>query len=272
MPTNIDTIIGLAILAAAPFAFYFYIRTLRHIRAEGGKVETSWVGDPDLVASLTIGFALAGLAIMGFANAGEKATPMQAEQVLPGMLFLLILAGGIALFLVVRRLPLPRILGLRSIPVPHAARKGFGMLLAAFPIVAVFGVITFLLLKESEVQEQELVKLFNDVARNGDIATLTNILIAGVIVAPVCEELIFRGYFYPVAKRFGGAVPAALLTATLFAATHVNLASLAGLLGLALCFTIAYERTGSLLVPICMHAFFNGINLLVLYLRAQMAG
>ena len=39
-----------------------------------------------------------------------------------------------------------------------------------------------------------------------------------------------------------------------------------GLFLLALCFVIAYEATGSLLVPITMHALFNAGQLIALYI------
>ena len=41
--------------------------------------------------------------------------------------------------------------------------------------------------------------------------------------------------------------------------------SLPALFVLALCLTIAYEWTGSLFVPIAMHAMFNSMNLLLMY-------
>ena len=37
----------------------------------------------------------------------------------------------------------------------------------------------------------------------------------------------------------------------------------------ALCLTLAYERTGSLLVPIGMHALFNFTSLSLIYLQAR---
>jgi len=38
---------------------------------------------------------------------------------------------------------------------------------------------------------------------------------------------------------------------------------------LALCFTLAYEASGSLVVPMSMHALFNSAQLLFLYWQAQ---
>ena len=42
----------------------------------------------------------------------------------------------------------------------------------------------------------------------------------GVILAPLLEELFFRGLFYPLVRRSVGVTPAVLLTATLFAFIH----------------------------------------------------
>ena len=47
-----------------------------------------------------------------------------------------------------------------------------------------------------------------------------------------------------------------------------SLTSLPGLFLLAVALTLAYERTGSLPVPITMHALFNAISLGVMYLQA----
>ncbi len=94
------------------------------------------------------------------------------------------------------------------------------------------------------------------------------VLLAGVILAPVCEEFLFRGFFYGVAKRYAGAPLSGFLTAALFAAFHASLTSLPGLFVLAVALTLAYERTGSLAVPITMHALFNAMSLGLLYLQS----
>src|SRR5438874_13298805 len=89
----------------------------------------------------------------------------------------------------------------------------------------------------------------------------------GVVLAPAAEELMFRGYLYGVLKRYCGVFAATILSAAMFAAMHLNLASLPSLFVLALCFTVAYEVTGSLLVTISMHALFNlTMFLMMLYL------
>lgn len=86
---------------------------------------------------------------------------------------------------------------------------------------------------------------------------------AAVFVAPVCEEIIFRGYFYPAAKRFAGPWVAAICSALVFAAAHGNLAALLPLFILALVLVALYEKTGSLWAPIGVHFCFNGATVLI---------
>ena len=69
-----------------------------------------------------------------------------------------------------------------------------------------------------------------------------------------------------MAKRFGGAAGAAVFSAAFFAFIHGNVATLGPLFGLGLCLVLAYEFTGSLLVPMALHAWFNSFELLVMAL------
>jgi uncharacterized protein len=124
------------------------------------------------------------------------------------------------------------------------------------------------LLMKDDAEQQPLVELFRSAVQRGDITTVATIALAGVILAPICEEFLFRGYFYAVGKRYVGGWISGLFTAALFAAFHGSLTSLAGLFVLAIALTVAYERTGTLAVPITMHALFNATSLGVLYLQA----
>lgn len=82
-------------------------------------------------------------------------------------------------------------------------------------------------------------------------------IVTAVIVAPICEEIVFRGYVYPVLKRFSGAVPAAFLSALIFGAAHGNLAILLPLSLLGILLVWIYEKTGSIWAPIAVHFCFN---------------
>jgi len=51
-----------------------------------------------------------------------------------------------------------------------------------------------------------------------------------------------------------------VVTAALFALLHGHAASIPALFTLALCLTLSYEKSGSLLVSMIMHSIFNAAS------------
>lgn len=86
-----------------------------------------------------------------------------------------------------------------------------------------------------------------------------------VLVAPLAEELLFRGVLYPVIKQSGFPRIAWWSTALLFGAIHLNLVNFFPLVVLGLALVWLYEITNNLLASITAHAVFNAINVTVLY-------
>jgi membrane protease YdiL (CAAX protease family) len=84
-------------------------------------------------------------------------------------------------------------------------------------------------------------------------------------LAPLAEEILFRGILYPAVKQAGYRRLALWGTSVLFAVIHVNLATLLPLLTLSVALTLLYEKTNNLLAPIVAHALFNAINFLRLF-------
>ncbi len=82
------------------------------------------------------------------------------------------------------------------------------------------------------------------------------------VVAPICEELLFRGFIFTALRNWRGVWPAAILTGVLFGGIHfgsapaVDLVPLAGL-GFGLC--MLYRATGSLYPCIAAHALNNSL-------------
>jgi membrane protease YdiL (CAAX protease family) len=91
-----------------------------------------------------------------------------------------------------------------------------------------------------------------------DPLTLGLMVLAAVLVAPLCEELVFRGYLYPLMKKYSGAAAATFCTSLFFAAAHGHLAAVIplGIFGVVL--VLLYEKTGSLWAPVAAHFLFNG--------------
>lgn len=92
------------------------------------------------------------------------------------------------------------------------------------------------------------------------------VVLAIVVVAPIAEELFFRGVIFNAWLRELGWWPAAIGSAILFAISHLSLAQALPLLALGIAFAWAYRRTGSLLTAIGMHATFNAVSVVFLLL------
>lgn len=113
---------------------------------------------------------------------------------------------------------------------------------------------------------QDAVKLLRE---GNDALTVSLMAFSAAIVAPIAEEVIFRGYLYPVAKHFAGRPIAIIATSLIFAAGHGNVPLLLPLFLLGILMACAYEWTGSLWAAISIHFFFNAATVsLQLAMRA----
>ena len=103
---------------------------------------------------------------------------------------------------------------------------------------------------------------------------LSRALLAVVAIglAPVAEEVLFRGILYPAIQQAGFRHLALWGTSGLFAVIHGNVATLLPLLVLSVALTVLYERTNNLLAPIVAHACFNAMNFLRLFLGEWLGG
>lgn len=104
------------------------------------------------------------------------------------------------------------------------------------------------------------------------VSSVWLLIFAMVIVAPVYEELVFRGILWSaIAEQFAappatgisqsGAVIASLITSLIFASIHLQygLYEISTIVVLALIFCYARVKSGSLLLPIVLHIVNNGV-------------
>jgi hypothetical protein len=83
-------------------------------------------------------------------------------------------------------------------------------------------------------------------------------LVEYVIFAPVFEELAFRGLLFAILRRKFRFLPAALMSASIFAIAHgYGLVGFISVLWSGLLWAWMYEKTGSLLPGILAHAINN---------------
>jgi membrane protease YdiL (CAAX protease family) len=90
-----------------------------------------------------------------------------------------------------------------------------------------------------------------------------------ILLAPIAEEILFRGILYPAIKQAGYPQLALWGTVLLFAFVHMNAATFVPLAVLALFLTALYERTDNLIGPIVAHALFNALNFATLLVIEQ---
>ncbi len=107
---------------------------------------------------------------------------------------------------------------------------------------------------------QDTVKVLQ---QSTDPLTLWLMAGAAVVAAPLCEEVVFRGYLYGAAKRFAGPWVAGFFSALVFASVHGSLVALLPLFVFGCLLVYVYEKTGSIWAPIAIHFCFNGATVLV---------
>jgi membrane protease YdiL (CAAX protease family) len=111
-----------------------------------------------------------------------------------------------------------------------------------------------------EIKVQDAVRIYQET----DAVVIRALLaISAVIIAPIVEEVVFRGYIYTVTKRFTGRIFSTLASALVFGVVHNYIPGLLPLAFLAVLLTVSYELTGSLWAPISIHALFNASTLIV---------
>ena len=92
-----------------------------------------------------------------------------------------------------------------------------------------------------------------------------------VLIAPLAEELLFRGLAMPALARRWGSGAAVVAVSLFFAAIHFHVTAFVPLFLIATAFSLAYIYTGSLTTPVIMHMLFNAVNL-ALMLSAHEVG
>lgn len=90
------------------------------------------------------------------------------------------------------------------------------------------------------------------------------LLLAG-LAAPFAEEIYFRGLLYGLLRRYWGVVASVAVSALLFGAIHGILDVLPGTAVMGAVLAVAYERSGTLWVPVTIHATYNSLSIILLF-------
>lgn len=187
--------------------------------------------------------------------------------------FLLVIFSGIFTLLILwffmRRLRIGwRALGLSRKPLWRDLGRALLGLPAYFAIFIVLGSLAGVFLGVNLEQEQEIG--FDRVVGSSDMLLA---FVSLVVVPPIVEEVLFRGFLFTGLRSKLGFVATALIVSALFALPHM-FASSNGLLWIAaidtfvLSLVLCYlrEKTGALWAAIVLHAIKNSLAYLFLFL------
>jgi membrane protease YdiL (CAAX protease family) len=167
-----------------------------------------------------------------------------AMLVLAALLAVKIVMGGVR----------PQDVGLRRVANVRAAIGAAAALYATYWVVSSLLTVIF-----GNPPDQELV---TDLKHQQDFAVLFGFAMLTCVVAPLAEEIFFRGYLFTTFARKVGPVWGALLAGSLFGLIHapnpwLSLVAL-GVLGVCLC--ALYWRTQSIIPGMALHALNNSIS------------
>lgn len=107
---------------------------------------------------------------------------------------------------------------------------------------------------------------------NAGGAALVALFLLGTIVAPVGEELFFRGHIFRWSANRCGFRYGYVLSAALFALIHFQPVGMPGYFAIGLIYARAYRRWRTLVVPVVAHATNNAIALGLAVLGSRLAG
>jgi len=231
------------------------------LRREGGRVRLEGIGSTEVILACGyVGWFL--FFALGEFMARQRMGAMEPGAIQPVMVLwnLVLTLGLLAVLMGVLKASGHRLIdffGLGYYPLGRMLLEAVGLLFFIYPLIglSVWGLTTVLQL---EAEPQKILEYF---ILTDDLLAKGLVVLMAVVVAPVFEELVFRGFLYGVMKRYMGGLIAAVLTGLLFSLVHVHAPAALAFVVLSLGLTLAYERTGSIWVPIVMHMIFNGVTL-----------
>jgi membrane protease YdiL (CAAX protease family) len=136
------------------------------------------------------------------------------------------------------------------------------LMMAAITLTMFFGALIWG--TEYQMQRHQELEL---ITQYSQLPLRVLIVIVAVVVAPLLEELLFRGLFQTAIRSFLSAFRlgqsawlSILASSGLFAIIHANAGHWPALFVLGVCLGYAYEKSGSLFRPIFIHSIFNAVS------------
>ncbi len=269
---------GLAILVILCTGLVIDLRLMRRFRREGFPppayaellLARHWHWMDALWMTLVMSVFLGALLLVG-----QLAKPFM-ENLEPAAMRIVVvvqnmvtqgLALGLVLYLQRRSgKTLAESLGGPPAPLGTRLRQALTAYLAAMPFIAAAAFLSMLvaLVSGTPAGPQPILAGFIDTT--APLWFKGWLVITAVAAAPLVEEVVFRGVFFPAIARHRGIPGGIVIGSMLFAMIHGHLPAVLPLFVVGATLSLAYLYTGSLVVPMFIHAIFNTVNLTTLML------
>lgn len=137
-----------------------------------------------------------------------------------------------------------------------------GGIIIPFKLLECSGFFQYIIEQTACPEFQSVVIMFRD----GDWALRAAVAGAAVIMAPICEEVVYRGFVYRILRHYSGRTIAILLSAMLFSVIHGALVQAMPLFIFGVVQCLVYEKSRTIWLPIAIHAIYNSLSLVMILL------
>ncbi len=257
------SVVGLLVFSIGLVA-YVIVGSLSHDRAIRGYGSLGTI-----LACLGVAVIVANLLTLPYFLVQQAQHPATSVALTPGGLVYSIVALDLVLLAIVYfRIVHPKVLSWEQLGVTTTDIRERAVLGVGVGIVVIVGsaIIDAALQAIGIHQTQE--KMFEGVL-NASIPQFIGVLLAGAVIAPIAEEIFFRGYVFTAGRQTYGLIPAFALSALLFAFAHLNAEAFIPILLIGLTFCYVYWKTGSLVPSMVAHMMNNAVALISLYFLHQ---
>ena len=147
-------------------------------------------------------------------------------------------------------------------PIKDSIYQGFKGFLMIIPFVLLVSLIMNLLVDNQNGSNP----LLEIVLNNNNYFAFILLFLTTTFLAPLFEEVIFRGVLLPILSREFGIILGILISAFIFALAHLSISEMPPLFTLGLGLGITRVVTGRLSSTVIMHSLWNGMTFLNLFL------
>lgn len=203
--------------------------------------------------------ALLNVGLLVIASQGSGTELVQsAALILVQLAFLL----PLALIFVWKRIPL-RYLGFGKFDW-NTLGLGCGLLIASYVFIIIHNVILMAL--GVDTQGEAILRFFDS------LESPVWFFFVGVVLAPIVEEIFFRGFVFQGFRQRYGWISAMLVSSIVFAVAHLDLVAFLPTFILGCLLAYMFQRSNSIWPGVILHFLVNAFGLCAAYAATQVPG